>query len=99
MCGEHGMALRRGLDHRHIIRRHNLNELIDDYFSAVLFQSDTEENSQPLIIRRLKIAAGATEILLGGNIQMWDKWVTNFAKIPGALFLLRPHIPSRGKCK
>ena len=97
LCGNHGIALRRGLDHRQIIRRHNLNELIDEYFSAVLFQSDPE-NSSLLTIRRLKIAARATEILFGGNIQMWDKWIQSFAKIPGALFfLLRPHIPTRGE--
>ena len=94
--GNYGLALRRGLDHRQIIRRHNFETLIDEYFSAILFQSDAE-NSSLLTINRLKIAARATEILFGGKVKMWDHWVNEFAKIPGALFLLRPHLPTRGE--
>jgi hypothetical protein len=94
--GKHGLALKRGLDHRQIIRGHNLNDLIDEYFAAVLFQS-CPERSALLTIDRLKIAARATENLFGGNVEMWDKWTTEFAKIPGALFLLRSHLPTRGK--
>lgn len=96
MIGNHGLALRRGLDHRQIIRRHSLNELIDEYFEAMLFEHD-QENLSLLTIGRLKSAAKATEILFGGNVDMWGKWIHKFAKIPGALFLLRPYIPTRGK--
>ncbi len=93
LYGNYGLALRRGLDHRQIIRRHNLNDLINEYFTAVLLQ---DQNTPPLTINRLKIAARATEVLIGGNSEMWSRWVDEFAKIPGGLFLLRPHIPTRG---
>ncbi len=96
LSGNHGLALRRGLYHLQIVRRHDLNELIDEYFSAIFFQFDLD-NMSHLTIRRLTTAAKATEILFGGNVDMWEKWVNNFARIPGGLFLLRPHIPTRGK--
>lgn len=95
--GNHGLALRRALDHRRSIRRHNLDDLIDEYFSAILCQFVDNERNLSLTIRRLQIAAKATEILFGGNVKMWDKWINRFAQIPGGLFLLRLHIPTRGK--
>ena len=96
--GNHGVALKRGLGHRQIIRRHDLNDLIDDFLKALLFHF-YEDGSKFLSLRRLKIAAKSTETLFGGNIRMWEKWTAEFAKIPGALFLLQPHIPTRGTFK
>jgi hypothetical protein len=95
--GCHGLALRRGLDHRQIMRRHSLNDLVDEYVSALLLLQNDSETPPTLTIRRLQIAAKATGILFGGNIQMWTKWIKTFSNIPGALFLLRPHIPTRGE--
>ncbi len=94
--GNYGVALRRGLGHRQIIRRHDLNDLIDDFLGFLLFQSN-EDGTPALSLSRLKSAAKVTETLFGANIHMWEKWIHEFAKIPGALFLLEPHIPTRGK--
>ena len=96
----HGLALRHGLNHRQMLRRHTLDELIDEYLSAILNPSDTVEDYESpraLSIRRLKIAAKATPILIGGNIKLWERWVHEFARIPGGLLLLRPYLPVRGK--
>lgn len=43
----------------------------------------------------MKLAAKATPILLGGNIRLWDRWIQEFAKIPGGLFVLSHHLPVR----
>ena len=94
--GKQGVALKRGLCHRQIIRRHNLNDLIDECLRALLFDS-YEDESKHLNLRRLKIAARATATLFGGDITTWIKWIEEFAKIPGALFLLQQYIPTRGR--
>lgn len=94
--GNHAVALKRGLGHRQIIRRHDLNNLIDEFLKALLFNF-YEDESKLSNLHRLKIATRATSTLFGGNVQMWEKWIEEFAKVPGALFLLQPHIPIRGK--
>ena len=96
----HGLALRRGLNHRQMLRRHTINELIDEYLTAVLNPSESlegYESPRALSIRRLKIAAKATPILIGSNIKLWSRWVKEFSRIPGGLLLLRPYLPVRGE--
>lgn len=98
--GNHEIALKRGLGHRQIIRQHDLNDLIDEFLGSLLFQNHKdghEDGSKELSLRRLKTAAKATKTLFGANIAMWKKWAEEFAKIPGGLFVLQPHIPIRGK--
>ena len=102
-----GLALRYGLDHRRLLRRHRLSQLIQEYFAAILHPEkgnkvkeasyDDTQYSSNLSVRRLKLAARATPILLGGNIRLWDRWVQEFAKIPGGLFVLSQHLPVRGE--
>jgi hypothetical protein len=102
-----GLALRYGLDHRRLLRRHRLSQLIQEYFAAILHPEkgnkvkettdDDIQCSSTLTVRRLKLAAKATPILLGGNIRLWDRWVQEFAKIPGGLFVLSQHLPVRGE--
>ena len=92
-----GLALRRGLRHKRKLRKHHLNDLVDQYLRAVLRISHKNSTSErkALSIRRLKLAAAATPILLGGNVNLWERWVDEFRKIPGALFVLRDFIPVR----
>ena len=93
-----GLALHRALRFKRMVRKHDLEFLVDSFLRKLL--CITEENTsfpqQNLSIRRLELAAKSSPILLGGNSQRWEEWVNEFASIPGALFLLCDHIPVRG---
>lgn len=84
-----GLALHRALRHKRKVRKHDLNELIDSFLRTVLSK---------LSLRRLELAARSTPVLLGGSTQRWEQWVREFARIPGALFVLCDHLPVRGTC-
>ena len=92
-----GLALHRGLRHRRQLRKHEFNDLVNAFLRAVLRISPIESvgEQKPLSIRRLRLAAAATPTLLGGNVQMWEHWIDEFRRIPGALFILREFIPVR----
>lgn len=99
------LALRRGLFRRQQLKRYKINDLVNEYLRAVLRinaeqdSTSTEElGSVPrLSLRRLKLAAESTPILLGGDISMWKLWISEFARIPGGLFVLRDFVPVRGE--
>ena len=95
-----GLALKHGLNHRQLIRRNKLDDLINEYLHAILYtgkphKDGTVGQPKPLTLRRLKLAAKATPILLGGNLELWDYWINEFSNIPGGLLLLRPYVPVR----
>jgi hypothetical protein len=96
-----GMALKYGLRHRQFIRRNRLDDLINLFLHAILYSgmshkdNDNVNHPKALTLRRLKIAAKATPILLGGNISLWEQWVNEFSRIPGGLLLLRSYVPVR----
>ena len=95
-----GLALRHGLHYRQMLRRHNLDDLIDDYLTAILNPSETiddYESPRSLSIRRLTMAAKSMPILIGGKIHLWERWSKELSRIPGGLLLLRPYLPVRGK--
>lgn len=95
-----GLALRHGLNYRRMLRSHTVNELIDDFLNAILNPFDTVEDFEsprPLSLRRLNIAAKSMPILIGSDIKLWEYWAKEFSIIPGALLLLRPHLPVRGE--
>ena len=108
-AGMPGKALQIALRDTRMVRRHNLNRLIDDYLCALLrlrehsvdntdFEAlSGERNYPPLTVSRLRLAARATPRLLGGHVEMWRKWIKEFALIPGGLFVLREYLPVRGK--
>jgi hypothetical protein len=50
-----------------------------------------------LSLRRMKLAAEAMPVLLGGDIRMWNMWIGELEKIPGALFIARTVLPVRGE--
>jgi hypothetical protein len=50
-----------------------------------------------LSLRRMTLAAQSLPFLLGGNVEMWNFWISELEKIPGALFVVRKYIPVRGK--
>ena len=95
----HGLALRHGLGHRKMLRRFSLDELIDNYLTAVLNPRSRSiegyECPRSLSLRRLKIAAQSTPILFGGNMKLWERWVHEFSLIPGGLLILKDFIPVR----
>lgn len=96
-----GIALKHGLKHRQLIRRNRLDDLINLYLHAILYSgiSNKEhgnvDHPKALTLRRLKIAAKATPILLGANLGLWKHWVDEFSRIPGGLLLLRLFVPVR----
>lgn len=105
---KYGLALRRALSYKRQLREYDINELIDEYLRAVLRMNDSDakqtddiaddgEEGTSLSIRRMKLAAKAMPMLLGGNVLMWERWIAEFSKIPGGLFVLREHLPVRGK--
>ena len=92
--GKYGLALKRALKYRHQLASASdtLEQLTNDYLSAVLYPP-TQTNT--LTVRRLRLAARTMPILLGTNMNMWERWIYEFAKIPGGLFVLRPYVPTR----
>lgn len=94
-----GLALQRALRHKRKVRRHDMNSLVDAFLRTVLCIGDegNNEQQQKLSIRRLELAAKSTPVLLGGSVQRWELWVNEFARIPGALFVLCDQLPVRGK--
>ena len=88
------MALSRGLRHRRQLRRYQLGDLVDNYLQAVLKVGPPKRQ---LSLRRMKMAVQSMPILLGGQIDSWEKWSSQLEKIPGSLFLLRNYLPVRGK--
>lgn len=49
-----------------------------------------------LSLRRVKLASEAMPVLFGGKLRMWEFWLNELEKIPGALFIVQEHIPVRG---
>jgi hypothetical protein len=47
-------------------------------------------------LRRMKLAAEAMPILLGGDVDLWCRWIKEMEQIPGALFIARGALPVRG---
>jgi hypothetical protein len=105
-----GLALRRALRHLRRLRRYDISDLVNEYFRALLRipenESVTDEQAEGgeqeerphLSLRRMKLAASALPVLLGGRIDLWRLWVSELEKIPGALFVVRSFLPVRGKC-
>jgi hypothetical protein len=101
-------ALRHALRHLRQVRRYRLDDLVDDYLCALLrirkansatTDATTESKTdKPLSMRRMRLAAEALPILLGGNVTLWEHWVQEFSQIPGSLFAVRKHLPVRGTC-
>ena len=83
--GKPALALRQAHALRRDIRRHEFDELIDDFFIALL-RFGSQGKDRPLSSSRLKIAAGSLPILLGDDPRMWQRWIFMFGRIPGGLF-------------
>lgn len=103
-----GLALRTGLKYIRRLQKYEIEDLVDEYFAAVLrlpreqglmssFVNDEEKNMAPtrLSLRRMKLAAVAMPVLFGGNVQLWERWIAHLEKIPGGLFAIREAIPVR----
>jgi hypothetical protein len=105
-----GLALRRALRHLRRLRRYDISDLVNEYFRALLripetesesdeqFEGGMQEERPHLSLRRMKLAAAALPVLLGGRIDLWRLWVSELEKIPGALFVVRSFLPVRGEC-
>ena len=89
------IALQRALRHRAQLRTHKLSDLVNAYLAAVLRVSSPGQTR--LSLRRMKLAASAMPVLLGGNTELWQHWVSELVDLPGALFILRNVLPLRGK--
>ena len=72
---------------------------LDKDLSADMYVDTISDGIRPrlLTVRRLRVAAASTAILLGADAARWEMWTSAFAKIPGGLFALRPYIPVRGE--
>jgi len=87
------LALSLGIQHRQILRVHSLPSLIQEYFTFLLNGGDIKKSHSNSIVH----AARMMPMLIGGNIEMWERWITQFAKVDGGLFAIRDFIPVRGK--
>ena len=110
--GKAGLALFRGLCHRRQLREYSLNDLVNAWFRAILrlppvasgddgdsLKAQTERKAgYHLSLRRMKLAAEAMPLLLGGDVTMWCHWIAQMERIPGALFIARYSLPVRGTC-
>ena len=92
------LALHRALQHKRQLRQYRLEDLVNEYLRALLClrESDTGAGKN-LSLGRMKLAARAMPILLGGNIKGWEYWIKEMEKLPGALFVIRNSIPVRGR--
>jgi hypothetical protein len=71
----------------------------DDEFAVETPQQakqDGPRSSPHLSLRRMKLAAEAMPILLGGDVSLWCRWIKEMEEIPGALFIARYSLPVRG---
>jgi hypothetical protein len=98
------LALRMALPRVRQLRRHALPDVISSYLRAVLRMSPLtgsitahSDKRRHLSLRRMKLAAKALPVLLGGNVSFWTTWISELTKIPGALFMIRNSIPVRGE--
>jgi len=95
---KHALALKHGLNYRQMLRRYEINDLINNFFTAILNPNNQNEDTEQrriLSVRRLTLAAKSTTVLLGTNMALWEKWIHKFEQIPGGLLLLRPYVPVR----
>ena len=96
-----GLALRRALYHKRQLRRYELSELVSNYLQAVLRipwkGSEPDLEPSPLSLRRMTLAVQSMPALFGGSISLWERWTKEIENVPGAVFLLRDHLPVRGK--
>lgn len=99
------LALRWALASRvHCFQRYSLNDLVNHCLRSLLRlqSSSTSANvgtplpARHLSLRRMTLAAQALPFLLGGNVDLWKLWLSEFEMIPGALFLVCKYIPVRG---
>ena len=106
--GKPALALKQALVHRRDVKRHGLDQLIDEYFVSLLRMGGVKseismarkrspKRANALSFSRLKIASQSMPMLLGGDSRMWQRWIFMFARIPGGLFVIREKIPVRGE--
>ena len=99
--GKPALALRAAVARRGEIRRHDLDDLVDDFLMALLRLDDQceggDEDAAPraLSLSRLKIAVESLPVLLGADASMWQRWIMALGRVPGGLFTARDKIPVR----
>jgi hypothetical protein len=77
--GNARLALLRGWMNQPLIRKFSLNFLINEYLVSLLQQQT---------LSGLQLAAKSCEILLRGDVTMWEHWIALMSKIPGGAFLI-----------
>ena len=102
--GKSALAVRRALKQKRRLRKYKISDLVNEYFCSLLriprhdVDRGSHKSSKPLSIERLKLAAKAMPVLFGVDTALWERWVSEVQKIPGALFVLSDHLPVRGEC-
>lgn len=102
--GKSALALRRALKQKRRLRKYQISDLVNEYFSSLLRvpleykDKEIQKPSKPLSIERLKLAAKSMPVLFGVDTVLWERWISEMQKIPGALFVLSENIPVRGEC-
>jgi len=84
--GDAKLALLRGWNNLPLVKKFSLDYLVNEYLISLVKQPSTTT---------LKLAAQSTEVLLRGNVDLWEKWICVFSKLPGGLYALREYIPVR----
>ena len=101
--GKPALALRCAVARRAEVRRHELDDLVDDFLLALLRLDEhgyngadgEREATRALSLSRLKIAVESLPVLLGADPSMWQRWILALGRVPGGLFAARDKVPVR----
>jgi hypothetical protein len=97
------LALQRAIRNLPRLRKYNIDDLVNEYFCSLLRipkegdeDADQKNDQVHLSLRRMKLAAAAMPVLMGGGVALWEHWIEEIEDIPGALFIIRNVVPVRG---
>jgi len=97
-------ALQRAIVYLPRLREFTIGEIVSDYYQALLrvpledADPDRQLRSQAsrrLSLRRMKLAACSMPVLLGGDVDLWARWIGALGDIPGSLFVAWSRVPVR----
>uniref|UniRef100_A0A7S1BCJ4 Uncharacterized protein n=1 Tax=Corethron hystrix TaxID=216773 RepID=A0A7S1BCJ4_9STRA len=84
-------AVERALRGRRALRSTTFEQVVEEYLDT-LVQSNCSRKKGA---QRVHEAAAATEILLGNDNDVWERWVKIFGKVKGGMVALWPYMPVR----
>ena len=101
------IALERALVYSRQLRSYQIGDLVSEYYRSLLRIPEDDSSDyltklarkdagSKLSLRRMKLAAYSMPVLLGGDVDLWEHWISALGNIPGSLFVVWNRIPVRG---